>query len=255
MLRNTDAAWEHYGRQNPYYGVLTDPRYLADRFDGAARENFFSTGADHVETTLATIRRTVAPEFRPRRAVDFGCGVGRLTVPLAQACDQVVGVDVSASMLDEARANCTRLDVQNARFVTSDDDLSQLPGSYDFLHSYIVLQHIPVARGMQLIKELVGRLDAGGVGALHITYGASLSLKARSMRRARLLFPPAHWVVNILRGRPFRTPMMQMNLYDLGKVIRLVQLDANPTAVHIDLTDHSGFLGAMVYFRKANSQP
>ena len=44
-------------------------------------------------------------------------------------------------------ANAERLDVANAEFALADDRLSKAPGEFDFVTSYIVLQHVPVRRG------------------------------------------------------------------------------------------------------------
>ena len=72
------------------------------------------------------IRRWVAPRFAPRSALDFGCGVGRLLVPLARRCPSVVGVDVADSMLAQARARCDAVGVTNVRLLKSDDRLSRV---------------------------------------------------------------------------------------------------------------------------------
>ncbi len=80
------------------------------------------------------------------RALDFGCGVGRLVIPLSKIAESVTGVDVSESMLNEAISNCDNQNVNNANFIKADDNLSMLSGKYDFIHSYIVFQHIPTKR-------------------------------------------------------------------------------------------------------------
>jgi len=58
-------------------------------------------------------------------------------------------------MLAEARRNMEEMNIANVTLVGSDDRLSQVPGSYDLVHSHIVLQHIPVRRGMGMIGELL----------------------------------------------------------------------------------------------------
>ncbi len=247
---NTDRTWECYGDQNPYYGVLTDPKYLADRITDENRAAFFVTGDEHVEHVLDLISRTMGPDFALHSVLDFGCGVGRLTIPFAQHANVVVGVDISASMLAEARANAAHLQRANVDFFESDDELSLATGRYSLVHSYVVLQHIPLARGMGLVEQLVDRVEPGGVGALHVTYASRRSRASRTFRQVRLLFPPLHWAVNISRGRPWKTPMMQMNLYDLGAVVEVLQARGDAVAIHAELTEHSGFLGAFILFRR-----
>lgn len=250
MGLNSDRAWEQYGAQNPYYGVLTDPRYLAHRLSDDAKTEFFNSGTQHILDLMSMIHRTIAPDFNPRRVLDFGCGVGRLAIPFAHASQEVVGVDVSESMLAEARRNATACAIDNVQFVRSDDSLSHVTGAFDLVHSYIVLQHIPVPRGLVLLEELIDRIKDDGVGALHVTYASSLSARARVLRRARLLCPPLNWLANARRRRPLRTPMMQMNIYDLGEVIEMVQRQSRATDLHVELTEHAPFLGAFLLFRK-----
>jgi len=247
---STDRVWKRYGDQNPYYGVLTDPRYLADRMTDESRAAFFSTGDAHVVQLLDLIFRVVNPEFVVNRVLDFGCGVGRLAIPFARHAQGVDGMDISASMLKEARVNAAHFDVDNVAFLESDDELTEATGLYSLVHSYVVLQHVPLRRGMRLLGQLIDRIEPGGVGAFHVTYGSELSRGSRAFRRIRLLFPPLHWAVNIVRGRPLRTPMMQMNLYDLGNVVRAVQTRGEVNAIHVQLTEHSGFLGAFIFFQR-----
>jgi hypothetical protein len=45
------------------------------------------------------------------------------------------------------------------------------------------------------------------------------------------------------------TPVMQMNNYDLEKVFKIF-LSHNITQLDLNFTDHGGFLGAMIYFKK-----
>ncbi|MDD7927061.1 class I SAM-dependent methyltransferase [Actinomycetospora chibensis] len=47
---------------------------------------------------------------RPGDVLDAGCGTGRVAIRLAQLGHRVVGVDLDASMLDEARASAPELD-------------------------------------------------------------------------------------------------------------------------------------------------
>jgi hypothetical protein len=37
-----------------------------------------------------------------------------------------------------------------------------LKGKYDFIHSYIVFQHIPVERGKRIFEKLLAHLETGG---------------------------------------------------------------------------------------------
>jgi SAM-dependent methyltransferase len=249
---DSDRSWEAYGQQEPYFGVLTSEQFLRRNLDDAARAEFFASGERHVEQVLADVQR-LAPGFRPRRALDFGCGVGRLLIPLARRAREAVGVDIAPSMLAEARANCERLEIGNVTLAPSDDALSAVEGTFDFVHSYIVFQHMPVKRGEAVVRELVRRLEPGGAGALHFTFGPWRG--ARDVAHwARKHVPLVNNAMNLAKGRPFFAPMMQVNNYDLDRIVTILDRGGCPVS-QLRATHHQGRYGAVVTFHKAGAAP
>ena len=98
-LSRIRRQWEALGAADPLWAVLSDPAKRGNRWDV---EEFFRTGREEVRATLAWLAELgVAP--RGGAALDFGCGVGRLTQALAGHFDEVHGVDVAASMVALAR--------------------------------------------------------------------------------------------------------------------------------------------------------
>ena len=82
--------------------------------------------------------------------LDVGCGPGTITVGLATAVPggRVLGVDRSADVLAEARAEASRLGRPNVGFEVGDvHRLSMADGTFDVVHAHQVLQHLvdPVA--------------------------------------------------------------------------------------------------------------
>ena len=251
MLRNdSDRDWEKLGASDPYWAVLTDDSFHRTGLTPDRRADFFARGEQDVANVFSAIQRWIAPQFRPARALDFGCGVGRLVIPMAKRCGSVVGVDVSHAMLAEARQNAKRAGVTNVTFVPSDDALSKVEGRFDFVHSYIVLQHIPVPRGEAITKRLLDLLKPGGVGALHYTYATGLSARSRAMLWARMHVPLANPALNILLRRAPSHPVMQLNEYSVSRLLGILQ-DAGCADVHGVLTDHQGNRGVMLLFRKS----
>jgi cyclopropane fatty-acyl-phospholipid synthase-like methyltransferase len=118
----------------------------------------------------ALTQKYINPNFVPRTVLDFGCGVGRLLVPFAMVAEDVVGLDVSVSMLREARKNCNKRGLRNVHLKPSDDELSTLAGTFDLIHSCIVFQHIPMERGRAILSKLLRHVHPGGMGAIQLTY-------------------------------------------------------------------------------------
>jgi 2-polyprenyl-3-methyl-5-hydroxy-6-metoxy-1,4-benzoquinol methylase len=100
---STDNAWVQWGEKDPYFAVITDPKFRSDRLDDKARSEFFQSGHNHVRYLLDMCRKQAGAAFQPKRVLDFGCGVGRVTIPFAEQ----PGVDDPERMqwaTDELRA-------------------------------------------------------------------------------------------------------------------------------------------------------
>lgn len=250
-LRSERDRWERLAR-DPYYAVLNVEENRDARLTEEERARFARSGDEDMERTLAEIRRWIAPDFAPRNAVDFGCGVGRLTIPIARVAGHVTGIDISQAMLDEARRNCAASGVANASFALSEEYFARADAvaePLDFIHAYIVFQHMPVHAGMWVADALVQRLASGGVGALHFTYARRAPLLRRVVNRLRRVVPGVNALVNLIQRRPISEPLIPMNAYDLGALCTLLA-DRGCTHVHARLTDHGGHLGAMLLFQK-----
>lgn len=250
---NSDREWEKFGASDPYYGVYTDDRFKLAHIDQTARDDFFSSGEAYVTQCFSVVKKELDPNFEPRRALDFGCGVGRITVPLARRIDHVVGLDVSESMLVEAKENCQRSGLDNVDLLKSDDRLMNLNGSFDFIHSCHVFQHIPTDRGEAILTEMISHLTDDGIGALHFTYASLAPAWKRTCRRIRATVPLVHNFANLAQRRPFGYPLMQMNEYNVSKLLLILQKHGCHR-VHIRFSDrfsdHGGHLGVFLFFRK-----
>jgi SAM-dependent methyltransferase len=241
-------AWRVLGAADPYFAVLTERRFQDAARPGESREAFFRSGEDDVAALFTRIAAD-HPSFAPRRALDFGCGVGRLVLPLARRVPEVVGVDVSPAMLAEARKNCTEAGAHNVALCETDSAKFQSAGNFDFVHSFIVFQHIPPRAGLRLVRELIGRLSPGGVAALHFVYSVRRPLWWRWAYLARRMVPGLHRAANLARGHRAARPLMEMNAYPLAALYELVH-DCGAARVTSYLTDHDGFLGTTLIFRK-----
>jgi SAM-dependent methyltransferase len=238
----TDRDWENWGQKDPYYGVLSDDDFRASTLNAERKKAFFQSGEQHVDALLETIRSFFSADFRPRRALDFGCGVGRLLIPLAKRSDQAVGVDVSPSMLTEAASNCADQQVHNVELVVSDDALSQVHGQYDLIHSHIVFAHIHPQRGNGLIRVLASKVSAGGFIAVQILYSCNAPRWRRALVKLRYTLPPLNAIRNLMRGRSMTEPAMQLHVYDLRTQMKtLRKLGFGRVMMILDVFDNDEF--------------
>ena len=178
-LQDVRKNWDALGAGDPLWAVLTDDRYRGGLWNEDA---FFATGAEEVAGVMRDLDRLGKPERR-RRCLDFGCGVGRLTQALAAHFETCDGVDIAPSMIAAAR----RLDRSGGRcsfHVNDAPDLALFPaGTFDFVYSNIVLQHMPPEAAKAYVSEFLRVLAPGGLAMFEIP---SESIKAEVFEREKL---------------------------------------------------------------------
>jgi SAM-dependent methyltransferase len=154
-LERAQRFWERQGRRDPMRGVLARP-------ESWEQDEFFATGATEIAAVMAYLDSLGMPEQRGR-ALDFGCGIGRLSRALAPHFEGVVGVDVAASMIE--RATDLNAAISNCEFVHNPSpDLHRFEDrSFDFVYSNITLQHIAPELTEVYLAEFIRVLSDGGV--------------------------------------------------------------------------------------------
>jgi trans-aconitate methyltransferase len=248
-MADSDKAWARLGRIDPYLNTVRslDPFKLDPDLPRDANF-YFASGERYVVELFAAITRHVAPGFEPRAAVDFGCSVGRVTLALARRCASVIGLDVSRDALAEAERNAARARIFNARWLPSDDRLSQVTEPVDLFHSYNVLQHLPVPRGLCVVRRALTRLAPGGVLAVHVPYADRASWLRRRINWAQARIPAAASLANVTRGRPFNYPHMLMNAYDLNVLLSILA-ERGCRDAHVKFVDQGRYPGVIVMAR------
>jgi SAM-dependent methyltransferase len=176
--------WDDLAELDPLWAVLSEPAFT---HGGGSVDEFFSTGAGEVSGALDVARELGRPA-RFGSALDFGCGVGRLSRALAGRFERCVGVDVSPKMIDAARR--LNADVPNVEFlVNSRDDLGMLGSrSFDLVYSSIVLQHLRSREEIErFVSELVRVMAVDGLAVFQIPESISLRHRLQPRRRVYAL--------------------------------------------------------------------
>lgn len=97
------------------------------------------------------------------RAIDLGTGTGRLALPLAARGAEVLGVDVSAAMIQRLEEEAQRLELHSVRgMVLPLERLSEPADSYDVIVSNYALHHLRDADKARLVTSAFGWLRPGG---------------------------------------------------------------------------------------------
>jgi SAM-dependent methyltransferase len=186
--QTNSEAWEDWATVDPLWSILTEPAFAETGWDV---DRFFETGEQVVGPLFAQAAELGLPRQR-RRALDFGCGVGRLTRAIATRVPDTVGLDIAPTMIAKARE--LNAGVSAARFeVHAGEDLSGYPdATFDVVVSLFVLQHVPERGSVErYLTEFVRVLANGGLAVVQLPYAkpevvSPTTLRARLAPRRRV---------------------------------------------------------------------
>ena len=158
-LGSTRRHWNRLAAADPLWAVLTDHDKKGNRW---SVDEFFALGSAEVASIMAEVRR-YHPALRTSEALDFGCGVGRLSQGLAPHFERVIGLDIAEKMLSQARLHNRH--GQRVSYVhnTKPDLRLFADGRFNFVLSLITLQHKEPAYARRYIAEFVRVCAAGGI--------------------------------------------------------------------------------------------
>jgi len=198
-LSKLKRDWNQLGRVDPFWATFTRQDKRLGRWDV---EEFFLTGAQDVAKVMAVAEYLGYPRGRDT-ALDFGCGVGRLTRALASHFLDCCGLDISESMI--ARARDLNQPIHNCTFLVNDrEDLQAfVDNSFDMIYSKWVLQHLPGTALMKsYIREFVRVLRPDGL----------LVFQVRTWLTLRLRMKPRRRLYNMLKALKFREDFLHQKL-------------------------------------------
>ena len=167
--------WDERARENAFF-------FVDDRLDyGRADEERFWRGGEEV---LGAMLDTFDLDLRPLDVVvEIGCGVGRLTRPIARAAGRVVAIDVSSEMLALARSQNDWL--EGVEWMLGDGRTLAGVGdaSADVCLSYVTFQHIPdPAVTLGYVAEMGRVLRDGGFALFQVSNDAAVHRARRDLR-------------------------------------------------------------------------
>lgn len=174
---------------------------MKDYWDARAEEDafyFVDNGRDYRDPDLArfwgdapelldTILDMLEVRLEPAdEIVEIGCGVGRMTRPLAARGRSVRALDVSERMLALAREHNPQLD--NVEWILGDgSSLAPIAAaSADACFSHVVFQHIPDPElTLGYVREMGRVLRPGGWSGFQISNQPEIHRPPSAWRRAR----------------------------------------------------------------------
>jgi SAM-dependent methyltransferase len=171
--------WDERADEDPWYFV--DNKLTYGHPD---TERFWRDGAEDLAAILASLELEIGPTDA---VVEVGCGLGRLTRPIAAKARRVYALDVSERMLERARALNPAL--ENVEWLLGDgESLGPIAdGSADACVSHVVFQHIPDPRiTLSYVREMGRVLRPGGWTAFQVSNDPGVHRKRGSPLGSRL---------------------------------------------------------------------
>lgn len=164
---DSERYWDARAQENALYFVDNEIGY-----DDPDTEAFWRRGEAVVERMLGMVDLSLGPGDV---VLDIGCGVGRLTRPLASRAGSVYGLDVSREMLKLAADHNPAL--ANVEWLHGDGrGLSVLgDASVDGCFSHVVFQHIPdPAITLDYVRDMGRVLRPGGWALFQVSTDPSV---------------------------------------------------------------------------------
>ena len=129
------------------------------------------------------------PDFKPKRILDIGAGLGHNVLPIAEAFPdaEVIAVDAGAPMLRYGLARAKTMGIENVTFVQGDvSDLKEMfeDESFDWVQSTMFLHETSYKTMPMIFAETERLLKPGGI-VLHVEqpqYSDEMPLFEQAMR-------------------------------------------------------------------------
>jgi 2-polyprenyl-3-methyl-5-hydroxy-6-metoxy-1,4-benzoquinol methylase len=179
------SAWTRLGKAKPHFSVLTDQKYLPENLP-AEIETFWKSGEDEASLAQRILERHGFKRFENKTCVEYGCGVGRVTMGLAKRFARVHAYDISSNHLDIAKERAEEVGAANIVFRQCSANLLGKLQPCDFFYSMIVFQHNPPPVIAALIRQALKALKPGGIAIFQVpVYGVDYRFKLDRWLKAK----------------------------------------------------------------------
>jgi 2-polyprenyl-3-methyl-5-hydroxy-6-metoxy-1,4-benzoquinol methylase len=160
-------TWEHLGTEKAHWSVLSVDTFLPDSLHQSI-DSFWALGLAEAAQAAQVLSGFGYGQFEQKVCVEFGCGVGRLTIGLAETYKVVHAYDISRTHLAYAKARASEVGASNIEFHECSSDFRLPIEPCDFFYSVIVLQHNPPPVILALIRAALKALKPGGIAMFQV---------------------------------------------------------------------------------------
>ena len=241
---NTKKNWEGLAKKDPLWAICTNPAKKKGKWNA---DDFFESGKKEIEILLEYLSAKNIPMKNNMKILDFGCGVGRLGRALYPFVQEIVGIDVSESMVN--RATEMNRDFQDKlHFIhNAKSDLGLFDDQFfDVIITGIVLQHISYPENLNYIREFIRVAKAGGILIFQVPVADKRKLSLLQKVKSKIKIRERLALLGI--GEGFQ---MEMNIISEEEIRHLFKVN-NVELVDVQYTNHTDpcFDGALKFLSK-----
>lgn len=173
-------CWDRLSKEDPLWAILSCEDKKGGRWE---LDDFLRTGQEDVNSYIEILETVVGIPKYFDNILDFGCGVGRLTLSWKNYAAGVTGVDISETMINQARQLSSG--ILGVTYVWNPNpDLSLFESSsFDLVFSHICLQHMPWPMSCNYLREFSRVCSPGGYVVFQLPSKSNKSQSAARMRR------------------------------------------------------------------------
>ncbi len=170
------------------FGDFLTGSYLPMLYDGAfdiQQDRHRRDLDDHLFVRMSQAQAVFIPwvseaiDVGGKEILEFGCGSGSCTAPLAMSAKSVTGIDIDADSLEAASRRCELLGVTNAHFHLAQEDWLEAQGPlsrldlvvshFDIIVCYALLEHLTIAERLNFLESVWGEMRTDALLVIYET--------------------------------------------------------------------------------------
>jgi SAM-dependent methyltransferase len=168
MLLRTAEVWNRFGNADPHWSVLSSDQFRSSNFERHADE-FWSSGATEAALLYSILERHNVDASVLSTAVEYGCGVGRVTAHLATRLQHLIAIDISDTHLKLAAETIRRAGRSNVELRRASLPNVGMSEPFDLWFTRLVLQHNPPPIMALILRRMFSLLAPGGIAVFQLT--------------------------------------------------------------------------------------
>jgi len=172
-MENVEKYWENTANANPYWGVLTDEKYLSENINSDKIKEFYKSGNGELNFMINYLKNHSISigDFKNYNFLEIGTGTGRIAQNSIKFCNNLYCIDIS----DKYLQLCSNALTGNYTLVNYKHFYDYNFEKVKLIYTWITLQHNPPHEIKKIVKRVCDILDKDGYAFLHIPFAKNNS--------------------------------------------------------------------------------